>query len=93
MKYVTYYDSLLGGIQDVVFHDDKKSAVNYYRKYARCYFDGLTLPKKTTVPTACGFVHRMFVVMSSRSFKRNNPEYFKESVEKTKQGECHESQS
>ena len=80
MKYVTYYNSILGGIQDVVFHDDKESAVKFYRKYARRYFDGLTLPKKTTVPTACGFAHRMFGVMASRSFKKEHPEYFKESV-------------
>lgn len=81
MKYVTYYSSILGGIQDVVFHDNKESAVKYYRKYAHWYFQGLTLPKKTTVPTACGFAHRMFGVMSSRRFKKEYPECFKESAQ------------
>ena len=78
MKYVTYYDSFLGGMQDVVFHNDKESAVKYYRKHARCYFEGLVLPKTTKVPTACGYPHRMFGVMSERRFKKEYPEYFKE---------------
>ena len=75
MKYVTYYDSLLGGIQDVVFHSDKESAAKYYRKYAHCYFEGLVLPKTTRVPTACGYPHRMVGVMSERRFKKEYPEY------------------
>ena len=74
MKYVTYYNSILGGIQDVKIHSDKESAVRFYRRSAHLYFTGLTLPKKTTVPTACGFVHRMFVVQSLRQFKKEHPE-------------------
>lgn len=75
MSYVTCYDSFLGGLTDVVFHEDKESAIKFYRRNAKYYFLGLTLPKKTDVPTACGFPHRMFMVMSIRKFKKEYPEY------------------
>ena len=75
MRYVTYYDSFIGGLTDVVFHDSKDDAVKFYQREAYCYFDGLILPKKIDVPNACGFPHRQFVVMSIRKFKKMFPEY------------------
>lgn len=79
MKYVTYYHTFLGGLADVQVHPDKKSAVDFYRREALCYFDGLRLPRKTTVPTACGFPHRRFGVMSVRLFRENFPEWKEDS--------------
>lgn len=75
MRYVTYYESFLGGLTDVMFHDSKDDAVKFYRRKAHYYFNGLRLPKKTDVPTACGFPHSMFMVMSIRRFKKMFPEY------------------
>lgn len=77
MRYVTCYDSFLGGLTDVVFHKDRESAIKFYRKDAKYYFGELTptLPKKIDVPTACGFIHRRFMVMSIRKFKVLYPEY------------------
>lgn len=66
----------MGGLSDVEFHDKKDDAVKFYRKAAHSYFDNLRLPTKTTTPTACGFAHRYFGVMSLRKFKKDFPEYF-----------------
>ena len=74
MKYVTYYYSFLGGLSDVTVHQDKDSAVRFYRMEARRYFD-VRLPRKTETPTACGFVHRRFCVVSMRLFRKNFPEW------------------
>jgi hypothetical protein len=75
MRYVTCYDSFLGGLIGVVFHDSKEEAVKCYRKEAKFYFHGLRLPKKIDVPSACGFPHRQFMVMSIRKFKLLYPKY------------------
>lgn len=75
MRYVTCYDSLNGGLTDVVFHEDKETAIKFYRREAKYYFYELRLPAKTNVPTACGFPHRKFMVMSIRKFKKAFPDY------------------
>ena len=75
MKYVTYYYSFLGGLTDVDVHPDKESAVKFYRREAKRYFDGLQLPSKTVPPTACGFTHRRFGIMSIRAFRKVFPEW------------------
>lgn len=75
MRYVTCYDSILGGLIGVVFHNSKEEAVKSYRKEAKYYFNGLVLPKKIEVPSACGFPHRQFKVMSIRRFRKLYPEY------------------
>lgn len=77
MKYVTYYYSIAWGLSDVEFHDKKDDAVEFYRRAAHGYFDNLRLPTKTTPPTACGFFHRRFGVMSEAKFRKEFPEYFK----------------
>lgn len=46
------------------------------RRAAHGYFDNLRLPAKTTPPTACGFFHRRFGVMSAAEFRKEFPEYF-----------------
>lgn len=76
MRYVTYYCSFLDGLSDVKFHGKKDEAVKFYRKAAHGYFGNLRLPAKITTPTACGFFHRRFGVMSLVRFKREFPEYF-----------------
>lgn len=75
MRYVTCYDSFLGGLTDVVFHDSKEDAVKFYSKEAKYYFDGLTLPKEIKVPNGCGFPHRQFMVMSIKKFRKLYPKY------------------
>ena len=74
MKYITYYNSFLGGLADVEIHPDKASAVRYYRQEAKRYFD-VRLPDKTVPPAACGFPHRYFGVMSIRRFGKMFPEW------------------
>jgi len=75
MRYVTYYYSFLGGLTDVDVHPDEESAIKFYRREAKHYFDGLQLPRKTTTPTACGFAHRRYGVMSIRQFRKEFPEW------------------
>lgn len=75
MRYVTYYNTFLGGPFDVEFHDGKDDAVKFYRREAHCYFSGLRLPEKTTPPAACGFPHRYFGIMSVRMFRKRFPEW------------------
>lgn len=75
MRYVTCYDSILGGLTDVEFHKDKETAIKFYRREAGYYFANLTLPKKIDTPSACGFIHRSFKVMSIKQFKSVYPEY------------------
>jgi hypothetical protein len=74
MRYVTYYYSVISGLADVVFHEDKETAINFYRKNAKRYFD-VRLPRKTNVPTACGFFHRRLGLMSIRMFNSRFPEW------------------
>lgn len=74
MRYVTYYHSLLGGLTDVTVHPDKDSAVRFYRREAKHYFD-VRLPSKTKTPSSCGFFHRQFGVMSIRRFRKVFPEW------------------
>ena len=74
MRYVTYYFSLISGLADVVVHTDKETAINFYRKNSKRYFD-VRIPSKTTVPTACGFFHRRFGLMSIRMFNSRFPEW------------------
>ena len=76
MRYVTYYYSILGGLSDVKFHSKKDESVKFYRKAAHGYFDNLRLSAKTTPPTACGFFHRRFGVMTLAKFKSEFPKYF-----------------
>ena len=75
MTYVTYYDTFLDGLSDVKFHKNKDEAVKFYRTAAHCYFDNLSLPTKITPPTACGFPHRMFAVVSIKQFNSEFPEF------------------
>lgn len=65
----------MGGLSDVEFHDNKDDAVKFYRKAAHGYFEGLRLPAKTMPPTACGFPHRLFGVMSIRMFRKIFPKW------------------
>lgn len=75
MRYVTFYETFFGGISDITVHKDKATAVKFYRKEAPTYFNGLLrLPKTIVPPTACGFPHRNFSVMSMRKFKAEYPE-------------------
>ena len=80
MRYVTYLDTYRGGLADVHVHPNRKSAVEFYRREAPYYFYGLRIPRKTTVPTACGFPYRLFGVMSIRLFRKNFPEWKGEKV-------------
>lgn len=75
MRYVTFYNTFFEGISDITVHKDKTTAVKFYRKEAPSYFNGLLrLPKKIEPPTACGFPHRCFSVVSLRKFKAEYPE-------------------
>lgn len=44
MRYVTYYDTLRGGLADVRVHSDRKRAIDFYRREAPHYFYGLRIP-------------------------------------------------
>lgn len=79
MRYITCYDSFLGGLTDVVFHEDKESAIKFYRRGAKYYFPGIVMPVKIKTPNACGFPHRQFRIMSAKRFNNLYPEYKGES--------------
>jgi hypothetical protein len=84
MRYVTCYDSFLGGLTDVMFHEDKESAIEFYRRGARYFFPGIRIPTKIKTPNACGFIHRQFRIMSIKKFKKMYPEYQRDFIMKEK---------
>ena len=75
MRYVTCYDSVMGGLCDVEFHKDKESAIKFYLKESRYYFPEIRMPKEIKTPNACGYLHRMFRIMSVKKFNSLYPEY------------------
>lgn len=75
MRYVTCYDSFMGGLCDVEFHKDKETAIKFYLKEARYYFPEIRMPKGIKTPNACGFPHRQFMIMSIKKFNSLYPDY------------------
>ena len=67
MRWVTYYYSVLRGIEDFEIHKDKKTATRYFNKHFKDYFQ-VNTPFSANLPCTYGFVHRMFVGESIRSF-------------------------
>jgi len=74
VKYVTFYWSIMGGVQHVEKFATEADALRNFRANYRSYFDlsGRFLPRKT--PCAYGFPHRKYYCMSIRDFKKNFPE-------------------
>lgn len=70
MRYVTFYYSIMGGIQDVEYHSDMPTALQYFKKHYRDYFQ-LNVPfRPTKLPASYGFFHRRFMGMSIRAYNK-----------------------
>jgi hypothetical protein len=74
MRYVTFYHDIFRGTRDVVVHQDKPTALRYFRRHYRDYFqiNGPFCPP--TLPASYGYAHRRFYGMSIRAFNK----YWKE---------------
>ena len=69
MRWVTFHDSILGGITDVTYHKDKDEATRYFRSAYKHYFE-INAPFKVQLPCRYGFPYRAFLGMSIRSFNK-----------------------
>ena len=68
MKWVTYYDSIMGGVQDVVVHDDRDSATRYFKRHYKDYFE-LNTPFNVKLPCKYGFYHRAFYGVTKKAYE------------------------
>ena len=69
MKWVTYYDSILGGVRDVTVHKDRETATRYFNSHYRDYFE-INTPFKAKLPCQYGFYHRAFYGVSKKTFEK-----------------------
>lgn len=68
-KWVTYYWSILGGVQDLEVHPDRESATKDFQRRHRNYFE-LNTPFKAKLPCRYGFWHRGFFGETKRNYER-----------------------
>ena len=69
MKWVTYYWSIIGGVQDVVVHKDRATATRYFQRNHRLYFT-INTPFKAKLPCRYGFSHRGFCGETKTAFEK-----------------------
>ncbi len=70
MRYVTFYYSIMGGIQDVEYHSDMPTALQYFKKHYRNYFQ-LNVPfNPPELPASYGYGHRRYFGMSIRQYNK-----------------------
>lgn len=71
-KWVTFYWSMLGGVEDVVEHSDKETARNYFLKHCFRYFQKTPFFDKKSVklPYSYGFAHRKYYAMTKNSYQK-----------------------
>ena len=69
MKWVTYYDSILGGVQDVTVHKDRETATQYFKRHYKDYFE-VNTPFNVRLPCKYGFYHRAFYGVSKKAFEK-----------------------
>lgn len=69
-KWVTFYYSIVGGVQDVTEHKDKASAEEYFIQNHRKYFAVNSDLEKTKLPMSYGYPHRKFYVMTKNRYEK-----------------------
>lgn len=71
MRYVTFYWSILRGVEDLEVHKDKDTATRFYRRNCRLYFQNNTIDTRSVqLPFRYGFAHRAFFGMSIRQYNK-----------------------
>lgn len=71
-NWVTFYWSMMGGIEDVVEHRNKENAKEYFQKHCLDYFQkppGFN-KKQISLPYSFGFPHRKFYGMTKYKFQK-----------------------
>lgn len=70
-KWVTFYYGITdGGVRDLVEHNDKASAEEYFIKNYRKYFTLNGDLKKIKLPMSYGYPHRKFYVMTKYKYEK-----------------------
>lgn len=68
-KWVTFHDSIMGGVQGLKIHNSKEEATQYFKNNYRNYFE-LSSKVEVKLPMTYGYPHRKFVGMSKQSFEK-----------------------
>lgn len=73
-KWVTFYWSMIQGVQNLVEHKDQETAREYFLKHCFKYFDGFKKPpdfdRNFELPYSYGFPHRRFYGMTRYKFHK-----------------------
>ena len=76
MRWVTFYYSILGGVQNLEYHKDMPTALAYFRRHYQDFF-AISAPfRPTKLPASYGFPHRKYMGMSIRNYNK----YWKEAA-------------
>ncbi len=71
MRYVTfYYDMLHQQAYDLEIHADKETALKFFNKNCKKYFELNTGWKADKLPASYGYSMRRFVGMSAKAFRK-----------------------
>lgn len=71
MRYVTFYYSFLGGVQYLEYHQDMPTALAYFRRHYRDFFEISSPFRPNRLPASYGFPHRRFMGMSIRAYNKH----------------------
>lgn len=71
MRWVTFYYDLLGNkVFDLKAHSDKESALKYFNKQCKKYFQLNSQFKADNLPATYGYPHRKYCGISAKAFKK-----------------------
>lgn len=68
-EWVTFYWSLMNGINDLTIHKDKETATKYFKNNYKKYFQ-LAQEQEVKLPMSYGYPHRRFYGKSKREFDK-----------------------
>lgn len=77
-RWVCYYYSILGGVQYVTYHKDRKEAARHFNRTYKCFFQYTANPFKVTpdkLPCWYGFAHRSYNCSSRVKFEKAHGKY------------------
>lgn len=70
MRYVTFYWDVFSGVRDKVLHPDMPTALKYFRRHHKDYFQ-LNVPfNPPKLPASYGYGHRRYFGMSIRQYNK-----------------------
>jgi AraC-like DNA-binding protein len=71
MRWATfYYDLLRDTVFDLKVHSDKESALSYFNKHCKIYFQLNSQFKADKLPATYGYATRKYCGISARAFKK-----------------------